>query len=797
MFRSIVRNPRSYVAAALTLATGIGAVVGMFSVYNALVLDPMRVPRPQELVAITAANPSIPNVPAALSWIRFDNNLRRARAFRNIAAYDLDSASFVAPGQPPEQLAVLRVSQQFFDVLEIQPQLGRTFTPDEDLPNGPDVCILSHEMWQSRFGGRAMVGTTLNLNGRAVEVVGILPARFTQPWSGQQLFVPRLFETSTLLPENVQGGSSYLSVIARLSPAISVQQAQAELDGLAADYAVSFAGRTDAANGTAVAPFLEGLVAGQRQTLGILLGAVAAVLLVACANASTLFLGRLLSRQRETAVRQGLGASRARIVRQFLLESLGLTLVAGVLGIAIAWGILRAVTVWLGAAQPAPTVLAIDERALGVAALTVIATAVLVGLLPAMYVTRPAMTPLATFGRGASTTPSARRVRALLVVGEVALSCLLLIGAALLIASLFRLQRANPGFDVHGTAAGLVTLSQDRYPTPERQAAFATDAVDRLLQVPGVLGAAAVFGLPLGDEFSFHQYVVAGRPVPPPSERQRAGIRLVTEGYFDLMRIHLKSGRLFSARDRQGAPQVCIVNEAFARRNFDGNPIGQSILRGREANLRYEIVGVVGDVWTYGLQTPVVEEVFYPLRQLPWPQFALIVRADGDASALRRTLEGAASAVDPTQPLASFATMAHRLDQTWGAERTMASLTMAFAAIALLMALVGLYAVLAQSVASRAAEIGVRVALGAGRHQVVRLVLAYGMGIVVSGIAVGLVAAAGAGSFLSARLYGVDARDPWLFGGVALLFTLVALAACAGPSLKAANLDPVRALRSV
>jgi putative ABC transport system permease protein len=797
MFRSILRAPGSYVVAALTLATGIGTVVGMFSVYNALVLNPMRAARPDELVAITAANPSIPNVPTALSWIRFDNSLRRARAFRAVAAYDSDSASLVEPGQPPEQLAVLRVSRHFFDVLEVRPQIGRTFTADEDQPNGPDVCVLSYELWRARFGGRPMVGTTLNLNGRPVEVVGILPPQFTQPWSGQQLFIPRLFETSTLLPENVQGGSSYLSVIARLNPGTSLQQAQAELDGLAADYRMRFAGRTDAANGTVVQPFVEALVAGQRQTLGILLGAVAAVLLVACANSSTLFLGRLLTRQRETAVRQGLGASRARIVGQFLLESLGLSVVAGLAGIAIAWGLIRGVTIGLGTALPAGTVLAVDARALAVAALAVLATAGLVGLVPALYVTRPTLTPLATFARGESTTPSARRLRALLVLSEVALSCVLLVGAAILLSSLIRLRQSNPGFDVQGTAAGQVTLPQDRYPTPERQAAFATEVVDRLLQTPGVRGAAAVFGLPLGDEFSYHQYVVAGRPVPPPSERQRAGIRLVTEDYFDVMRIHLKTGRLFSARDRQGAPLVCIVNEAFARRNFEGSPVGQSVLRGREANLRYEIVGVVDDVRTYGLQTPVVEEVFYPLRQLPWPQFALIARSDGDPGALRRTLEQAVSSVDPTQPLAGFATMAQRLDQTWGAEKTMASLTMAFAAIAVLMALVGLYAVLTQSVASRAAEIGVRVALGAGRYQVVRLVLVDGMGIVVSGIALGLVAAAAAGSLLSARLYGVSSHDPWLFGGVGVMFTLVGLAACTGPSLKAASLDPVKALKGV
>lgn len=797
MIRSVVRNPGTYVAATLTVATGIGAVVAMVSVYSTLVLHPMRVVRPHELVAITAVNPAVPNVPPALSWSRFDNSLRHARSFRSIAAYDLDSAAVMVPGQPPEQLTVLRVSREFFAALEVDLPIGRTFTAAEDAPNGPDVCILSHELWQSRFGGRAMVGTTIDLNGRQVEVVGILPPGFTPPWSRQQLFVPRLFETSTMLPENVQGGSSYLSVIARLNPGTSVEQTQAELDGLAADYKASFAGRLDAANATRVAPFVDELVANQRQMLGILLSAVAAVLLVACANGSTLFLGRLLSRHRETAVRQWLGASRTRIVWQFLLESLGLSAVAGLAGLAIAWGLVRAVAAWLGTALPPGTALALDPRAMAAAPLVVLAAAVLVGVVPALYVTRPSMAPLAVFARGESTTPSGRRLRAWLVLGQVALSCVLLIGAALLVVSLLRLRQASPGFDVRGTAAGFVTLPHDRYPTPERQAAFATDAVERLKETSGVDSAAAVFGLPLGDEFANHQYVVAGRPVPPPSERLRAGIRLVTEDYFDLMRIRLTSGRLFTARDRQGSPLVCVVNQAFAARNFAGSPIGQSVLRGRDADLRYEIVGVVEDVRTYGVRSPVIEEVFYPLRQLPWPRFALVARMSGDPGGLRRSLERAVAAVDPVQALAGFATMPQRLDQTWGADKAMASLTVAFAAIALGMALVGLYAVLVQNVASREAEIGVRVALGADRRQVIQLVLVNGMGIVTSGIALGLIVAAASGSYLSARLYAVSARDPWVFGGVATLFALIALAACVGPSLKAAGLDPIKALRRI
>jgi putative ABC transport system permease protein len=798
MFRAIRRSPGSYVTAALTMATGVGAVVAMFSVYAAVVLTPMSVDDPDDLVAVEAANPQIPNVPSALSWIRFDNSLRHAQTFSHLAAYDSDSASLTADGGPPEQLTVLRVSSHFFRLLGTKPLDGRVFSAADDQPNGPEVCILSYELWQARFGGRPIVGRHIDLDGRPFEVIGVLTPRFTVPWSGSQLFLPRLFDTSTLRAEHVNNGSSFLSVIGRLKDGVTIEQAQAELDGLASDYSQRFAGRLDAANSTAARPFVDTLVGDSRQPLVILLAAVGAVLLVACANASTLFLGRLLARQRETAVRQALGASRQRIVVQSLLESLGLSVLAGVAGLAIAWALLRAVTAWLGSSLPDGAAFVIDRSAFGAAAVIVVIAAFLVGLVPALYVTRPVMSTLLTFARGEAAAGSGRRLRALLVAAEVALSCALLIGATLMVLSLVRLNHASPGFDTRRTAAGLISLAPARYSSDERQAAFATEVVERLRHSAGVQNAAAVFGLPLGDGFSYHQYVVAGQPIPPPSERQRAGIRLVTEQYFDVMQIRLKAGRLFTALDRLGAPLVCIVNESLARKvAVDGNPIGQAILRGREADLRYEIVGVVEDIRSYGLRRPVVEEIFYPLRQLPWPHFALVASTDGDPAALRRTMESAVAEVDPRQPVARFATMDHRLDQTWGGERVMASITAAFAAIGLLMAVVGLYGVLAQSVASRTTEIGLRVAVGASRAQIVRLIVKSGMSIAASGIVTGCVMAAIVGRYLGAQLYDVNPYDPWVFGGVASVFGSVALVACLAPSWRAATLDPIQALRQV
>jgi predicted permease len=797
MLRAIQRSPGSYVTAGLTIAAGIGAVVAMSSIFSAVVLRPMDVERPNELVAVNTTNARVPNVPTAVSWIRFDNSLRYAQSFAHIAAWVFEPANLTVPGSAPERLPALRVSSGFFSVLGVTPMAGRVFTPADDVPNGPDVCVISHDLWVTRFGGAPLVGRTIPLNGRPVEVIGVLPPGLTAPFSANQLFLPRAFESSTTLPENIQSGSSYLTVFGRLARDVTLEHAQAELTGLAGDYARRFAGRTDATNQTTAVPFIETLVANQRQTMQILLAAVGAVLLVACANASTLFLGRLLARQRETAVRQALGASRAQVIRQFLLESLALSSVAGLAGLALGWGLIRAVAAFLGTSLPQAATIGLDGTAVAVTVVVVAVTSVLVGFVPAWYVTRPVTEPLVTFARGESATPSGRRLRAMLVLGEVALSCMLLIGAALLVTSLLRLQAAHPGFEVSGLAAGFITLPQDRYPTGERRTAFATSVVDRLKETRGIRGAAAVFGLPLAGGFSFHQYVIAGRPIPAPSERERAGIRLVTEDYFSVMGIGVKAGRLFTDRDRAGAPLVCIVNESFAKRMFEGNPIGQSVLRGPAANISYEIVGVVADIRSYGLQQNAVDEVFYSLRQLPWPQFAIVARTDADPQSLRRVMESTVASVDPTQPLAGFTSMQQRLDQTQGSERAMTSITLAFAAIALFMALVGLYAVLGQSVASRATEIGVRVALGADRRRIIGLIMQNGMAIVASGIAVGVVAALLGGSYLATQLYSVNPRDPFIFAAVAALFAAVAMLACLLPSWRAARLDPLRALRRV
>jgi putative ABC transport system permease protein len=531
----------------------------------------------------------------------------------------------------------------------------------------------------------------------------------------------------------------------------------------------------------------------RRPVLGALLGAVVLVLLVSCANASALVLGRLTARQREIAVKQALGARRATIVLDFLRESLALSIAAGIAGVTIAAGALRVIQAALAAELPPGVVLRVDTQALLLAVCVVLLCAVLVGLAPALHATRGAGTPVIAFVRGMSDTRATRRFRNGLVICEVALSVLLLVGAALVLASLGRLHRASPGFDPSGVAAAYATLPAQRYPTPAQQGAFFLDVVDRLIAMPQIAGAAVVFGLPFDDNYAA-PYAIGGRPLPPTAERPRAGLRIVSEDYFRVMRIHLVAGRLFTAADRPGAANVCIVNQTLARRQFGAGPaVGQILLRGRNAD-PYEIIGVVADVKTNGLTGPTPEEVFYAFRQSPRPNATLVARTPGNPDLLAPLMQSAVSAVDRSQPLFGFASMARRLEITLGPERILAGLTLAFSLMAMLLASVGLYAVLAHSVMLRTPEIGIRMAIGADRRAIVRLVVAQGLRLVAVGIAAGLIAAAFASQVLAAQLFEVNPRDPLLYGGVAILFAMIGTAASLAPALRASRIEPAISL---
>ena len=796
--RSLLKTPGFTLVAILTIATGIGANTALFSVYDRLVLNPTTLPSPSTLVAIWAVNNAAGFVAPAVSWPRFEEIRRQAKSFSSIADSAFDNFTITGEGDPA-QLAGLRVTPSFFPTLGLTPALGRNFLPEEDAPNGPNVVILSHEFWQTRFGGRtSLVGENIQLNGLSWQVVGIMPPRLANPFSQSQVFAPRVFEVGGLNPAQVQVGAGYSQPIARLKPGVSLEQAKAELAAISKSYGEQFATKLDGPNLSDPRSFTETLVGNLRPTFYTLIGAVSFVLLIACANVASLFLGRLSARHKEIAVRQSLGATRGAIVQQFLGESLLFTAVAGVLGVLFSMWALSAAQSAFATQLPVNTTLSVDWRALVFTAGVTLFSALLVGLAPAWQASKADLVEtLKDAARGSSGGVRGAKFRAGLIIAEVALSVVLLVGSSLLLISFLKLQRTPPGFNPKGVASAFVGVSLARYKTNPEQAQFFDAVVERLKTVPQVKAAAAVIGLPFGGFNPRAPYGVAGRPVVPIPQRPLANFCVVSDDYFKALEIPLREGRAFTPRDRDGAPGVCIVNETLAKKNFPGeSALGKILTRGPGGDIRHEIVGVIADVKANGLNAPVPEEVYYPFRQLGRPGMAVIAKTDGDSVALQAIIKTAVTGADKDQPISFFATLESNLATSLGSQRIVASLTAIFAGIALVLAAVGLYSVLAYAVAQRTGEIGIRMALGAQRSQVIALIMRSGLKLVAIGLVVGLAAAVGASRLIQTLLFDVQPLDPLVYAGVTALFALVAALACLLPSLRASRIDPLVALRA-
>jgi predicted permease len=627
----------------------------------------------------------------------------------------------------------------------------------------------------------------------------VLAEGLPAPISFVQVVQPWPFNPAFLNDQQLDGGAGFMQATGRLKPGVSLAQADAQLHAIAQRYQHAYPGRLDANAENELHTWIDEQAGPVRSTMLMLMVAVGFVLLIACGNVSNLFLGRLSSRQKEVAVRLSLGATRPRLVGRFLLESAIFCVVAGALGVVLAlWALRGAERVFVNQLQT-PIALTLNLRVLGVALGLSALSSLITGLVPALHGSHVSLSDvLRENARGSVGSGRGTRFRSALIVAEVSLSVVLLVGSALVLAGFVNLQSTRAGFSPDGIASVFVNPGPQRYPTRAERASFYYQVLEKLKSYPQVKAAAVTQGLPLTQNNPRGVYSVFGREIPPVAQRPVAFFTVATEDYFTMLHIPLLRGRLFQPTDIEGSPVVGLLNESFAKRLFPGeDPIGKTLLLGAQGQTKVEIVGVVGDVRTLGLNAPPPETIYNSLRQIGGlVGQSVVASTDGDPALLEPLLRSAVAAVDKSQAVSAFATLNTQLAQSLGIQRVTAWLTGVFATIALLLSTLGLYSVLAYAVAQRTGEIGVRVALGAERTDIVRLVVGQGMRLVVIGLAIGLVVAAATSRLLSSILYGVRPLDPAVFAGVTALFAAVSIVACVVPSLKAARIDALVALRT-
>jgi putative ABC transport system permease protein len=698
----------------------------------------------------------------------------------------------------PLQVPVVRVSANFFSMLGVRPQLGRTFSDDEGRPEGKPVMILSHSLWTGRFGSDPdIIGQTVTLDTTPHTVVGVLPANEQFPFVGQaDIWIPRYFEFSLMTPQRLRMGVGYLSYVARLRPGTALAQTQAELDILNQQYREQNPAAPDAARTMSVEPLRELLVADVRGKVLVLSGAVALVLLIACANVTSLLLSRALARRREIAVRTALGASRGEIVRQLLIESVLLALVAGILGVGLSWIATRALVTWAAGQIPQGIPISMDLRVLLFTLAISLLTGIIFGAFPALQLSKVDLnTTLRDEGRGSSAGHTRARMKSLLVVGQVALSLLLLIGAGLLLRSFGRLLHIDPGFDPHNVLTMNVSLPTVKYAKSQQQIAFFDEVLRRVSSLPGVRNAAISAALSLSAK-RITPLLPEGHPDVPLAQRPFVDIEAISPQWFQTMRVPLLGGREFTEADNALAPKVIIVNETFARRFWPNqNPIGKHVVVGRGPDLS-EVVGMAADVRNNGLAQDTQAQLYLPFQQLPWGNMNLLVRTAVEPSSLISGVRAQISSVDPDQPVTNIQTVDQLMDSSRAQPRFTMLLLGVFSAAALALAVIGIYGVLSYSVTQRRQELGIRLALGAERGNILGLVVRQGLVLAGAGIAVGLVAALLLTRLMSSLLYKVGALDLTTFALTPLAFLVIALLASYLPALRATEVNPVEALRA-
>ena len=801
---------RSYSAiAVLTLALGIGANTAIFSVVNTVLLKPLPFDAPDRITALGQQTTQTRAALTQFSFRNFDDLRQQSRSFERLAAYY--NLNLTLTGNREAQLLRGTVATaDLFPLLGVSPILGRTFLPEEEAAGGGPggrPAILSWQAWQEQFGGdTGVIGRAIELDDSRFTIVGVMPAGFrfpiqpqpTEVWISTALDNERPKEPGAIM---LARGYRGWRAIGRLKPGVTIEQAQSEAGVIAAGLAAQFP-EENKDMGIGVRPLHESIVGNLRPTLLLLLGAVAFVLLIACVNVANLLLERGISRQREIKVRLAIGASSARIMRQLLTESVLLAGLGGITGMLLAyWGTDLIVALSPDSlARVAETEL--DMRVLGFTALVSMTTGIIFGLAPALLTANTNLAESLKEGRrGATASVQTNRMRNLLVVAEVAIALVLLIGAGLLINSFVRLQQVAPGFNPTQTLAFNVAPSASRTSTPQQIGEFYRELTAQIKGLPGVVNASTVFQLPLAGGSATTSITIAGRTVDPTD--RPVVIHTAGPEYFKTMGIPIAKGRDFTERDDLSGPPVLIVNEALARQYFPNeDSIGKRVapgfstmpVRDDESGMR-EIIGVVADVKHQTLQGATPPEIYFAQSQMPMPAMTVVVRAAGDPRALQREVRGVVQSLDRNAPVYTVRTVEEILDRSVATPRFNTLLIGLFAVVALILTMVGLYGVMSCAVSENTQQIGIRMALGAQRRDVLRVILGQGMRLTSVGIAIGLGAALGLTRLMSSLLFGIGSTDPWTFTGVAVLLLGVAAAACYLPARRAMNVDPMVALR--
>jgi putative ABC transport system permease protein len=788
----LLKSPGFTALALVTLALGIGANTAIFSVVHSVLLRPLPYEKADRIVQIFDEVPGGGGIITS-SLPKFNFFHEHARTFSAFAAFSGGRFQIAGPSPAaPAEVEGARVPVDFFRVFGVKPAAGRTFREEESRPGGDFVAVISTALWQNRFGSDpGAIGKTMTVDGSATTIVGIMPAGFDFP-SGVEIWIPRMFEHSVITPIQIQNGASYLLYFARLADGVDIPSAQAEVSTLARQYDESHKGYGDANRAMTVMPLRESIVGDIRQTLLVLLGAVAFVLLIASANVANLLLARAIARQKEVAIRASLGASRSTLLIQFLTESVLLAAMGAALGLLLSMWSMRLITGIGPSILPRADEIHIDLPVLLFTMGIALLTGIIFGIGPALHSSRTDLNDL--LKASSRSVSGGGRLRGIMIISEVALAMILLTGAGLLMRSFLRLENVNPGFQSQNLLTMRIGLAAARYPLRAQQSAFYDRVLERAASIPAVRGAAVANALPVNGRAIGYFFNIEGRPALDPTKAPGFWLHSVSPGYFQTLGIPILRGRALAESDTVSTTPAAVINETMARRFWPKeDPIGQHIIYARES-IRMEIVGIAADVKIGGLgETSPQNELYVSYRQRPFLTMFLITRGPPSvASAARREI----LSIDADQPVALVRTMDEAIAASVSQPRLRTALIGAFAALALILSVIGIAGVVAWSVSQRTNEIGIRMALGARPSNILGMLVRQAFTMIGAGQLIGLAGAFALTRVLSSFLFGISPEDPATFLGVLLLLGLAALSACAVAARRALRIDPVTALRA-